>query len=365
MTPVFDFAERMGRARGEMSVVGVDALLLSLGRDLPYLTGYEAPHTERLTMLVVRADGEATLVVPELEEPRVVPQPDVFAIRPWGETDDPVALVADLAGSAEAVAIGDQTWAYFLLALEECLPSAAFTSAAPISSALRLHKSADEIELLRAAGAGADRVAGRLAGTRFSGRSEADLSQAVGAMLLEEGHDTAGFAIVASGPNGASPHHDPAHRVISPGDAVVVDFGGSVGGYQSDTTRTFYVGEPTAEMMEVHGVVAAAQEAGFRAATVARPAQEVDRAARSIIEQAGYGEFFIHRTGHGIGLDVHEDPYLVEGNSGQLTPGMAFSVEPGIYQPGRFGVRIEDIVVLLEDGPKRLNESERGPVIVA
>ncbi len=155
------------------------------------------------------------------------------------------------------------------------------------------------------------------------------------------------------------------HRVIETGDAVVVDFGGTVDGYQSDTTRTFYVGQPTVEMREVHEVVAVAQEAGFLAATAGRPAQEVDRAARAVIDEAGYGEFFIHRTGHGIGLDVHEEPYLVEGNPAALAAGMAFSVEPGIYLPGRFGVRIEDIVFIGPDGPERLNESERGPVIVA
>ena len=365
MTVEFDFAERMARARGEMAAAGVGALLLSLGRDLPYLTGYEPLATERLTMIVVTTGGEATLVVPLLEAPKVVPHPDVFSIRPWGETEDPVTIVSDLAGSPDSVAIGDQTWSYFLLALQKRMPTTRFISAQAISSALRVVKSSSEIDLLRRAGESADRVAAHLAGTEFAGRTEVDLAREIGQLLVEEGHDAAGFAIVGSGPNGASPHHDPGDRVIREGDAVVVDFGGSIDGYQSDTTRTFYVGEPSADMTDIHGVVGEAQEAGFRAATVGRPAQDVDRAARAVVEDAGYGEFFIHRTGHGIGLDVHEDPYIVEGNHTPLAAGMVFSIEPGIYLPGQFGVRIEDIVVLREDGSARLNDSERGPVIVA
>lgn len=365
MTVKFDFAERMARARREMDAADADVLLLSLGRDLPYLTGYEPPATERLTMIVVKADGAAMLVVPLLEAPKVVPHNDVFSIRPWGETEDAVAIVSDLSGSPDRVAIGDQTWSTFLLALQRRMPTTSFVSSQPISSALRVLKGSSEIDLLRSAAESADRVAARLAGTPFSGRTEVDLAREIGRMLVEEGHDAAGFAIVGSGPNGASPHHEPGDRVIARGDAVVVDFGGSLGGYQSDTTRTFYVGEPTAQMTEVHGIVAEAQETGFQAATVGRPAQDVDGAAREVIEDAGYGEFFVHRTGHGIGLDVHEDPYIVEGNHTPLEPGMAFSIEPGIYLPGRFGVRIEDIVVLLEDGPVRLNDSDRGPMIVA
>ena len=365
MSASFDLVERMARARREMLATGVDVLLLSLGMDLVYLTGYEAPPLERLTMVVIPAEGEATLLVPELEAPKVVPQPDTFSIRPWGETEDPVAIVATLAGSPSRAAIGDQTWSRFVLALQEGMAATTLISARQISTALRLHKSEDEIELLRGAGAGADRVAVRLGRVQFSGCTEAELARQIAEMLIEEGHDMAALAIVGSGPNGASPHHDPADRVIQAGDAVVVDFGGTYGGYHSDTTRMFYVGDPSEEMKEVHEVVHAAQEAGFRAAKVGTSAQEVDRVARAVIADAGYGEHFIHRTGHGIGLEVHEEPYLVEGNATPLAPGMAFSIEPGIYLPGRFGVRIEDIVAIGASGPERLNESPREPVIVA
>jgi Xaa-Pro aminopeptidase len=364
MTPSFDLVSRISGARAEMRAEGVDVLLLSVGMDLVYLTGYEAPLLERLTMAVIPADGEATLVVPELEAPKVVEYPDAFGIRPWSETEDPVAIVVELAGSPARAAVGDQTWAMFVLALQEQMQATSFIPANRISSALRLRKSDEELDLLRAAGSAADRVAVRLGGMQFSGRTEAGLSRQIAEMLVEEGHERAGMAIVGSGPNGASPHHHAGDRVIRAGDAVVVDFGGTYGGYHSDTTRMFYVGQPTTPMAEVHEIVRRAQQAGFQAAIPGTPAQDVDRAARAVITDAGYGDYFIHRTGHGIGLDVHEDPYLVEGNATGLEPGMAFSIEPGIYLPDRFGVRIEDIVVMTSDGPERVNESPRDPVIV-
>lgn len=365
MIPSFDLIERMARARAEMQAAGVDVLLLSLGMDLVYLTGYEAPPLERLTMAVIPVEGESTLVVPALEAPRVVPEPAAFGIRPWDETEDPVTIVAGLAGPASRAAIGDQTWATFVLELQRRMNTTTFVSAGEISTALRLHKSDDEIELLAAAAAGADRVAVRLSAVQFSGRTEAELGRQIAGMLIEEGHEMAGGAIVGSGPNGASPHHRAADRVIERGDAIVVDFGGTHRGYHSDTTRMFYVGEPSAEMKEVHDIVHQAQETGFRAASIGTPAQEVDRATRAVIVDAGYGEYFIHRTGHGIGLDVHEEPYLVEGNTMPLAQGMVFSIEPGIYLPGRFGVRIEDIVAVGAGGPVRLNEASREPAIVA
>ena len=360
----FDFVERIARARVEMGAAGVDVLMLSVGRDLLYLTGYDAPLLERLTLAVILLDGEATLVVPKFEAPNVVPQPDAFTILPWSETDDPIGLGAELAGSPGRVAIGDQTWAMFVLGLQERMPTTSFISAGRISSALRIHKTADEVNLLQGAGAAADRVAARLRDVQFSGRTEAELSREIAAMLIDEGHQMAGVAIVASGANGASPHHHASDRVIEEGDAVVTDFGGTYGGYHSDTTRMFYVGEPSGEVAEVHGVVRESQEAGFRAASIGATAQSVDRVARKVIADAGYGEYFIHRTGHGIGLDIHEEPYLVEGNTTELDVGMAFSIEPGIYLPGRFGVRIEDIVVMGPEGPQRLNRSSREPAIV-
>ncbi len=355
----FDYPARMGRARALMAARGLDALLLSVGADLPYFTGYRAMPLERLTMLVLPAKGPATLVVPALEAPRVTPCPEAFTLQPWAETEDPVAAVARLCEPARRLAVGDTTWAVFLLALQERLPGASFAAASTLTGELRMCKEAAEIALLRRAGEAADRVVARLDGSRFSGKAERQLSAEIAAMVVEEGHEAATFSIVGSGPHGASPHHEAGSRVIREGDAVVLDFGGRLAGYHSDITRTFFVGEPPARFREVYAVVRAAQEAGVAAAGPGVPAEEVDRAARRVITAAGFGPFFMHRTGHGIGLEEHEAPYIVEGNGRPLEPGMAFSVEPGVYLPGEFGVRLEDVVVVTPDGAERLNAASR------
>jgi D-alanyl-D-alanine dipeptidase len=361
----FDYQARMQRARAEMAARDVDVVLVSLGSDLPYLTGYAAMPLERLTMAVIPRDGEAVLVVPELEAPRVETHPGVFAVHPWSETEDPISVVTGLLRAGSTAMIGDQTWSVFLLALQSAAPGTKFVSARPLSEALRVVKEPLEIDLLRRAGASADVVAGLLAKHRFGGKTESQVSREVAALLEANGTDVAGFAIVASGPNGASPHHEPSDRVIGDGDAVVVDFGGKVGGYGSDTTRMFHVGEPTVRYREVHDTVVAAQRAGVAAVRPGVTASSVDAAARRVIADAGYGDYFIHRTGHGIGLDGHEDPYIIQGNQQVLAPGMAFSIEPGIYLPGEFGVRIEDIVVCTESGVERMNRSSRQVAIVS
>lgn len=355
----FDYAGRMERARGLMAAAGVDVLLLSVGADLPYFTGYRAMPLERLTMLVLPVDGPATLVVPGLEAPRVALQPGAFSVRPWAETDDPLTLVAGLCGAPRRVAVSDQTWSVFAFGLQQRLPEAAFGPASSLTGELRMRKGPEEVELLRRAGAAVDRVVERLDRHPFAGKSERRLSAEIAAMTVEEGHEAATFSIVASGPNGASPHHEAGDRVIGDGDGVVVDFGGRRQGYCSDITRTFLVGEPPPGFLEVFSVVRAAQEAGVAAAAPGVPAQEVDRAARRVITDAGHGPFFVHRTGHGIGLEEHEPPYIVEGNRLPLEAGMAFSVEPGVYLPGRFGVRLEDVVVVTPGGVERLNDSSR------
>ncbi|MBM3694688.1 MAG: aminopeptidase P family protein [Actinobacteria bacterium] len=342
-----------------MTARGVDALLLSVGADLPYFTGYRAMPLERLTMLVLPVDAPATLVLPAFEAPRVTPLPGVFSLEPWEETDDPLSLVAGLCRSARRLGVGDTTWSVFLLGLQSSLAGAEFSAASALVGELRRRKDAGEADLLRQAGAAADRVVARLDHTRFAGKTERELAAEIAAMVVAEGHESAAFSIVASGPNGASPHHEAGSRVISPGDAVVVDFGGRLHGYHSDITRTFFVGDPPARVRKVHAVVAAAQEAGVAASGPGVPAQEVDRAARRVIAAAGFGSHFTHRTGHGIGLEEHEAPYLVEGNAVPLEPGMAFSVEPGVYLPGEFGVRLEDIVLVTGGGVERLNGAPR------
>ena len=361
----FDYAGRLKTIRRLMEVGAVDALLASVGADLPYLTGYEAMPLERLTMLVVARDRGPVLLVPELEAPRVVQRPGIFELLPWAETEDPIAIVAGLLGGVESVAIGDQTWATFLLALQEALPNTRFEVASSLTREMRMRKGPAEIDALRRAAHATDRVAARLREIRFSGKREVDLSKLVANLVVEEGHQTATFSIVASGPNGASPHHEAGERVVEQGDAVVVDFGGKLDGYCSDTTRTFHVGEPSRRYREIFAVLEEAQAAAVEAVRPGVAAQDIDRTARAVIEQAGYGDYFIHRTGHGIGLEAHEHPYIVEGNSLQLEPGMTFSIEPGIYLPDRFGMRIEDIVSVTETGVERLNRSDRGLAVVS
>jgi Xaa-Pro aminopeptidase len=350
-------AGRLRRTQERMAEAGVDVLMLSLGADLPWLTGYEAMPLERLTMLVVPRGGTATLVVPRLEAPRVDEDGEVFAVRPWREGDDPVAIVADLAGAPAEVAVSDRTWATFVLGLQAVMPSARWRPSSQITGPLRAVKDAAEVEALAAASAAADRVAAQLLAGDIPliGRTEHQVSLDLGRRLVAEGHQRVNFAIVGSGPNSASPHHEPGDRVIAAGEPVVCDFGGTMNGYCSDITRTVWTGEPTGEQREMYAILQRAQAEAVTAAVVGATCEAVDGTARGIIADGGYGEDFIHRTGHGIGLEEHEDPYIAVGNRSPLEPGHAFSVEPGIYLSGRFGARIEDIVVATEDGPRALN----------
>ncbi|HXV72204.1 MAG TPA: Xaa-Pro peptidase family protein [Acidimicrobiia bacterium] len=359
----FDYAGRVRRLQDVMDAAGVDVTLLSVGADLPYFTGYEASPSERLTVLVIPASGTPVMFVPELEALRV--GAGEYEVRPWSELDDPVALAAGVVGQPRAAAVGDHMWSVFLTRFQKEWTTASWRPASEITTQLRMRKDADEIDLLRRAGHAVDRVMARVpAEVRFSDRTEREVARHLAELTVDEGHDVAEFTIVASGPNGASPHHHPGERVIHPGDVVVCDYGGRLGGYYSDSTRSFVVAEPSQKQVEVSEVVRAANEAGRAVIEPGISCQEVDRAARRVVDDAGYGGYFIHRTGHGIGLEVHERPYMVEGNETPLEPGMTFSVEPGIYLPGEFGVRIEDIVVCVEEGHESLNASDRSLAIV-
>ncbi len=358
------YADRLARARVRMEELDVDALLLSVGPDLPYFTGYEAMPLERLTMLVARRDGDAVLIVPRLEAPRVTEQDDVFTIESWEETDDPIARVAAHTKGVRVVAIGDHTWARFVLALQEALPDTRFTPAARVTGPLRAIKDAAEIEALEAAARAVDGIAVEMRDRSFAGRTEHDVHRELVERMLDAGHQRANFAIVASGPNAASPHHHPGDRVIGEGDVVLCDFGGTMRGYCSDITRMFVVGDPTPEVRDAYDALVVAQEAGVRAAEVGARCEDVDAAARRVLTDAGLGDAFVHRTGHGIGMEAHEDPYVVAGNATPLASGHAFSIEPGVYLPGRFGLRLEDIVVATESGPRRLNDAPRDLAVV-
>lgn len=363
MTDPTALLERQSRARTAMADAGVDALLLSVGADLPYFTGYEAMPLERLTMLVLPRDGEAVLVVPEIEAPRVTDL-GACSVRPWPEAADPIELVAAAVGGARTLAVGDRTWSQFTLALQAALPGTAWRPASTVTAPLRELKDASEIAALRVAAHAVDAVVAEMRERPFAGRTEADVSRELVDRMLAHGHDRPNFAIVGSGPNGASPHHDAGERVIVTGDVVVCDFGGTLAGYCSDITRMFSVGEPSAEVADTYAALAGAQELAVQAARVGVPLEEIDAVARRALAPAGLADAFIHRIGHGIGLEEHEEPYLVAGNTRPLRAGHAFSVEPGVYFPGRFGMRLEDIVVATDAGPDRLNEASRELAVV-
>ena len=364
------FADRLERARQSMRAQGVDVALLSLGLDMPYLTGYNAMPLERLTMLVLPAHGDATIVVPGLEAPRVTLMPGVFTLLPWSETEDPVAITARLVKEStpetRVVAVGDQMWARFLVDLMPMLSATQYRRSVDVIGSLRMRKDQAEIDALRAAGAAVDRIAGELHAGRIPlvGRTEAQVSADLSARILAEGHDVVNFAIVAAGENAASPHHHPGSRVIQKNEIVLCDFGGTMNGYCSDITRCVFTGDIASDVAEAYAVLFEAEAAAVKAATIGTPCEEVDAVARRIIAAAGFGDYFIHRTGHGIGLDAHEDPYIVSGNSLPLEAGHAFSIEPGIYLPGKWGMRLEDIVVATTHGPDSMNHADHNLIAV-
>jgi Xaa-Pro aminopeptidase len=374
-------ALRLQAARDGLRSSGGAALLIGVGSDLRYLTGHIAHPMERLTMLVLPARGDAAIVVPRLESMAAAASPAAAAglveIVAWDETDDAYGIVtARLAhaapndGSGGRLLVDPGLWALHLLALQRALPGRPFGLATEVTRELRIVKSPDEIERLRAAAHAADRAFATIARGRLIGRTEADVSHEIGELLVAEGHQFAAFAIVASGPNSASPHHQAGERVIQAGEPIVFDIGGTLDGYSSDMTRTVWVRggeagrEPTDEFRAVYELVRRANAAATAAVGAGVACETLDETARKVVREAGYGEAFIHRLGHGIGLDGHEDPYLVADSPDVLQPGMAFSIEPGIYLQGRFGVRIEDIVACRQDGPDVLNEATRQLLIV-
>jgi Xaa-Pro aminopeptidase len=360
-------ASRLGAVAAATGKARLDALLLTPGPDLRYVTGYAAHESERLTCLVLPADGDPVLVVPRLELPKALASPAGqlnLELVGWEETDDPYEVVARLLGNVAAVGLSDRMWALMVLHLRAALPGARQELASAALRDLRARKSPAEIGALRDAAVAIDRVHAQVPDWLRPGRTEAEVAADIAVAIRAEGHVSADFTIVASGPNGASPHHTASDRVLRPGDTVVVDIGGTMpSGYCSDCTRTYAIGDPPSEVTAYYPVLQAAQQAACAAVRPGVLAEAVDAAARDPINAAGYGEFFVHRTGHGIGLETHEEPYIVVGNADELQPGNAFSVEPGIY-PGPSGARIEDIVVCTPDGCDRLNQVSRELIVV-
>ncbi|MEU6843257.1 aminopeptidase P family protein [Streptomyces sp. NPDC046716] len=365
-----DYQARMDRAARSAADAGLAGVLVAPGPDLVWLTGYHVPaDTERLTLLVLAAGQRPTLVVPTLEAPDAAKAAgaDAMTLRDWTDGRNPYDVTAPLMDGSGRFGVSDNAWAMHLLGLQKTLPDTSYVSLTEALPMLRAVKDAAELERLAAAGAAADATYEEIKKVPFAGRKEIDVSRELADLLRRFGHEQVDFTLVCSGPNGANPHHAPGDRVIQDGDMIVLDFGGLKHGYGSDTSRTVHVGEPTAEEREVHDIVRAAQTAACDAVRPGIACQDVDRAAREVITDAGYGEYFIHRTGHGIGVTTHEPPYMIEGEEQELVPGMCFSVEPGIYLPGRFGVRIEDIVTVTGEGGgggMRLNATSRELAVV-
>jgi len=360
-------AGRLAQAAEATAKAGLGALLLTPGPDLRYLTGYNTHPSERLTCLAVPAHGPAFLLVPRLEFASAQASPAGgmdLEIVTWDETDDPFGAVGQRLAGITSAGLAEQMWAMMVLRFRDALPGARLALAGAALRDLRMRKSPAEVAALREAGAAIDRVHERVPGWLRPGRTEREVAADIASEIVAQGHARVDFVIVGSGPNAAKPHHEPSDRVLAAGDAVVVDIGGTMpSGYCSDCTRTYALGAPPPEFAGYYQVLKDAQEAACAAVRPGVSAESVDAVARDAITAAGYGEYFTHRTGHGIGLEVHEDPYIVAGNADRLEPGMAFSVEPGIY-PGPHGARIEDIVVCTAAGRERLNNASRDLVVV-
>lgn len=360
------YTARWARAQELMARKGLTLLLIGAGSDLFYLLGGRGHVSERMTLLALPVEGRPTLLIGALEAPAFADWEGEIDIRTWSDHDDPVTVLrrAITPVSVPAVGVGEQLWSLFLLRLQEAYRASSWYSAGGVLRELRAVKDADELAVMREAARRTDLVWETFAREPAAGLTERQAAARLTALLAEQGMPPSFETIVAAGPHAASPHHEPGARVIVSGDALVCDFGGILEGYCSDITRTVHVGPPSAEFRAVYALVQRAQETAFRAIRPGRRCEEIDEAARWVIEAAGHGEHFIHRTGHGLGIDIHEAPYIVKGNTQLLQPGMVFSNEPGIYLPSKLGVRIEDIVVVTEEGAESLNQCSRALTVL-
>jgi Xaa-Pro aminopeptidase len=362
------YRRRVAAATAATAKAGLAGLVITPGYDLRYLIGSRAQTFERLTALVLPVSGDPTMVVPRLELASLKQSAVTdlgLAVRDWVDGDDPYQLVAAAMGGVPvATAVTDSMPALHLLPLADVL-GVLPVLATDVLRELRMVKDASEVDALRKAGAAIDRVHARVPEFLVPGRTEADVAADIAEAIVAEGHSEVAFVIVGSGPHGADPHHEYSDREIRVGDIVVVDIGGTYEpGYNSDSTRTYSIGEPSPEVAQHYSVLQQAQRAAIEAVRPGVTAEQVDAAARGVLAEAGLAEYFVHRTGHGIGLSVHEEPYIVAGNDLPLQAGMAFSVEPGIYFPGRWGARIEDIVVVAEDGAQSVNNRPHELIVV-
>jgi len=356
-----EYAARAERAQAALAAVKCDWLFVSHSTDLLYLLGFTKRPSERLALLLIPREGRAKMVVPGFELPVFQPYASYFDLIGWEETENPVAKVREVVGegASQTIAIADQLHTVFTLRLQAALAGANWLEGNRVLARIRMVKTAAEIDALRAAAAKTEAALESLLAQPIAGQTEREVLRSLHQGLVDRGLELSGGGIVGAGANSASPHHKTGDRRLAEGDALVIDFGGGWRGYRSDITRSFHLGEPPPEFRRIYQITHEAQQLAFEAVRPGVTTEEIDAVARGHITAAGYGPAFLHRTGHGIGLDGHEYPYLVKGDRTVLDEGMTFSIEPGIYLAGKYGVRIEDIVAVTADGAERLNHFPR------
>lgn len=363
------FRRRREALQGRMSDCDVDVLLFSVSTDLTYITGYETWPSERLTLFALPKQGSGTMLMPEFEAGPLRETNPSFNIVTWAESDNPFRLVdeiIDYRGSRQLrIHVTDTMPSRFVLPLVNVIDGAEWGLASGIISSQRMVKSPAEVDSLRHAQSQAMGCLAALLNRQFAGQREIDIGRELWSICLDSDLKVSNFAIVGSGPNGAHPHYHLGDRVITEGDAVVIDFGGSYQGYRADLTRTIHVGDPSTEFLDAYNAVKDAQEAAFQTVRPGATCESIDAIGRTVISERGYGPNFVHRMGHGIGLDEHEEPYIIQGNKMSVQAGMTFTLEPGIYIEGKFGIRIEDQVVVTETGAERLGDFTRELMVVS
>ncbi|MBX3539835.1 MAG: aminopeptidase P family protein [Chelatococcus sp.] len=359
--------DRVSSLQDGLTQHGVDLAIIAPSAEMYHLIGRKLPLTERFNAVLLPRSGRPRIIVPRLQVPLVQDLARIFDVEAWGETDSPLARVAAYGEDigARTIAVNGHFWSSFLLRLQNLRPQARFVDASPITAAARLHKDEREIALLTDAARRFDAIwADFFANGRLVGVTERDVVRQIGERVAAQGFDPMAWCDVGSGPNGASPLHHHSDRVIQPGDPVVIDFAATLDGYYMDTCRTPVAGEPDPSFVVIYDVVNAALEAASHAIRPGVEAQAIDRAARQVIEAAGHGPQFLHRLGHGLGIEAHEEPYIIDGNALKLAPGMVFSNEPGIYIEGRWGVRIENIMLVTNEGGRSFNDATRALTVM-
>jgi Xaa-Pro dipeptidase len=353
------YVQRMKKAQAILKKNGWEAVIASSPANFFYFTGTWLDSHERLQAVVIPRTGSASIIAHEMSREEIS-APDGVQLLFWKDGESAIQVLSEILPEQGVISIDNQWPSEKLIDLMSIRKHLSFVKSTSVIGALRLRKDESEIELLRKSGEIADRVMGKIISFVKPGMTEKQVADELKRLFQMEGVERLSFhPIIGTGANGAIPHHQSDETRLAEGDIVVIDMGGIKDHYCSDMTRTIVIGEPTEEMVKVYEIVRKAQDEAVKAIKPGVPMKFIDQVARSIISEAGYGEFFTHRIGHGLGIEVHEEPYLTSNNEQLLEEGMVVSVEPGIYLSGKFGVRIEDIVVVTENGAERLNHFPR------